>query len=119
MFGNSTDEWVIVPPNFARNMVNIRSESSNPDIWVRGKDGVQAAEVEAELRGVMRSIRKLSPAEIDNFALNRNDIVAQQFQSLFGIVNLAGWIIGLFSILVGDRKSTRLNSSHYFATRIP
>src|SRR3546814_15883988 len=49
----------------------------------------------------MRSIRKLAQAEIDNFALNRNDIVAQQFQSLFGIVNLAGWIIGLFSILVG------------------
>src|SRR3546814_6672748 len=62
MFGNSTDEWVIVPLNFARNMVNIRSESSNPDIWVRGKDGVQAAEVEAELRGVMRSIRQIGRA---------------------------------------------------------
>src|SRR3546814_6618942 len=26
-----------------------------------------------------------------------------------------GWII----VLVGDRKSTRLNSSHYFASRLP
>lgn len=101
MFGNTTDEWVIIPVNFARNLVNIRSESSNPDIWVKGKEGVEAAEVEAELRGVMRSIRKLSPGEMDDFALNRNDIVAQQLKPLFGIVNLAGWIIGCFSILVG------------------
>ncbi|QEC52759.1 putative ABC transport system permease protein [Anseongella ginsenosidimutans] len=101
MFGNTTDEWVIVPVNFARNLVNIRSESSNPDIWVKGKEGVGAAEVEAELRGVMRSIRKLSPGETDDFALNRNDIVAQQLEPVFAIVNFAGWVIGLFSILVG------------------
>src|SRR3546814_4933595 len=62
MFGNSTDEWVIVPLNFARNMVNIRSESSNPDIWVRGKEGVQAAEVEAELRGDRKSKRQIGRA---------------------------------------------------------
>src|SRR3546814_19852390 len=45
MFGNSTDEWVIVPLNFARNMVNIRRASSNTEIWVRGEDGVHAADV--------------------------------------------------------------------------
>ncbi len=101
MFGNTTDEWVIIPVKFARNLTNIRSESANPDIWVKGKPGINAAEVEAELRGVMRSIRKLSPGEKDDFALNRNDIVAQQLEPIFAMVNFAGWVIGLFSILVG------------------
>ena len=101
MFGNTTDEWAIVPVNFARNLVNLRSENNNPDIWVKGKEGIPAAEVEAELRGIMRSIRKLSPEEMDDFALNRMNIVAQQMESLFTMLNIAGWFIGGFSILVG------------------
>src|SRR5690606_25197683 len=101
MFGNTTDEWVIIPVKFARNLTNIRSESANPDIWVKGKPGINAAEVEAELRGVMRSIRKLSPVAKDDFALNRYDIVAQRLEPIFAMVNFAGWVIGLFSILVG------------------
>src|SRR5690606_42100182 len=79
--------------------------SSDLDIWVKGKPGINAAEVEAELRGVMRSIRKLSPGEKDDFALNRNDIVAQQLEPIFAMVNFAGWVIGLFSILVGGFRS--------------
>lgn len=101
MFGNTTDEWVIIPLNFARHLVNIRRESYSPDIWVKGKPGVPASEVEAELRGVMRSIRKLSPGEKDDFALNRMNIIAQQMESLFAMINIAGWVIGGFSILVG------------------
>jgi putative ABC transport system permease protein len=49
----------------------------------------------------MRSVRKLSPREDDNFALNKTTILTAQLDIMFGVVNIAGAIIGGFSILVG------------------
>lgn len=100
-FDNTTDEWVLIPVNFARNLVSIRNGNFEPQIWVKGKENIPMSEVQTELTGALRSIRKLSPAEEENFSLNRMDIVANQMESLFKIINTAGWIIGLFSILVG------------------
>ena len=49
----------------------------------------------------MRSIRKLHPRSDDNFALNQTSLISTQFDSLFGVVGIVGWVIGGFSILVG------------------
>ena len=79
----------------------MQSERYSPKITVKGKDNVSIDELESELRGVMRSIRRLSPAEEDDFALNKSTILTAQLDSLFGIINFAGAFIGGFSILVG------------------
>ena len=55
----------------------------------------------AELEGIMRSLRRLKPMEDNDFALNEVSIVADQFDQFFVAFNMAGWIIGGFSILVG------------------
>ena len=68
---------------------------------MKGKDGIFEGEVESELKGLMRSIRMLQPGEDDNFALNKATILTNGLDQLFSIVNIAGWIIGGFSILVG------------------
>lgn len=39
--------------------------------------------------------------EEDDFALNESKLLSNQVGNLFGVVGLAGWIIGGFSILVG------------------
>jgi len=57
--------------------------------------------VESELQGLMRSIRRLRPGEDDNFALNKTSILSDQLDVVFGVLNIAGIIIGGFSILVG------------------
>ncbi|WP_431200243.1 ABC transporter permease [Mucilaginibacter sp. P25] len=49
----------------------------------------------------MRSIRRLRPGADDNFSLNRTTMITQQLDDLFKVVNIAGAIIGGFSILVG------------------
>jgi putative ABC transport system permease protein len=49
----------------------------------------------------MRSIRRLRPAEEDNFALNETKMLSAQVGQLFDVVGLVGAIIGGFSILVG------------------
>ncbi len=70
-------------------------------IQVKGKPGVSNDELTEELRGIMRSIRRLRPQEEDNFALNESKLLSNQVSSLFGVLGMAGWVIGGFSILVG------------------
>ena len=101
MLGLSSDKQVLIPLNFARTVLDVQNEKYNPSIVVKGKDGVPLEEVEGELRGMMRSIRSLRPGEDDNFSLNKVSLLSDQLDILFAVVNIAGAIIGLFSILVG------------------
>lgn len=101
MLGATTDQQILMPVNFARNIIDIQSDRYNSQVVVKGKDGLTEMEVESELQGLLRSIRMLKPGQEDNFALNQSTILTNGIDQLFSIVNLAGWIIGGFSILVG------------------
>jgi putative ABC transport system permease protein len=101
MLGISTDKQVLVPLNFAKNVIDVENEKYQPSIVVRGLDNLSEDEVESEIRGIMRSVRSIRPGAEDNFALNKSSVITNQLDSLFGIVNKGGFIIGLFSLLVG------------------
>ncbi len=101
ILGGTPDTQVLVPVNYARSIIDIRNEDLGPQIMVRAKPGISNDELIAELTGLMRSIHKLKPTAEDNFALNQTSLISKQFDSLFEIVGIAGWIIGGFSILVG------------------
>jgi len=90
-----------VPINFARNIVDLRSERLNPTINVKAKEGISNDELMNELNGIMRNIRKIKPSQEESFALNETNLLSQGFQGLFLIIGITGWIIGGFSILVG------------------
>jgi putative ABC transport system permease protein len=75
---------------------------SEPNLAVRGiESDLGMKEIEGEIRGSMRRLRGLRPSQEDNFALNRPEMIASAITSLFGVLNAAGWFIGIFSILVG------------------
>ena len=101
LLGNSTDTQILVPVNFIRNHVDIRSENLDPYIAVKAKEGISNDQMKDELRGMMRGLRQLAPETEDDFALNETKVISQGFDGLFSVVGLAGWIIGGFSILVG------------------
>jgi putative ABC transport system permease protein len=101
MIGSNIDSQVIIPINYARNLIDLRSDSFEPIIMVRAKQGITNEELIDELTGIMRSVRKLKPTTEDNFALNQTSMLSNQVNELFKVVGLAGWIIGGFSILVG------------------
>ena len=101
MLGISTDKEVLLPLNFAHNLIDVQNEKYNPQIIVRGKTGIPVDDVESELRGLMRSIMSLRPGQEDNFSLNRTTMLTNALDDLFSIVNKGGFIIGLFSMLVG------------------
>ena len=101
MIGNSHDNTVIIPVNFGRKFIDIRSERTQPMFMVKAKEGISNQELMDELKGNMRSIRRLRPSEEDNFALNETKMLSSQIGQLFDVISMVGAIIGGFSILVG------------------
>jgi len=99
IFGNSSDDQLIVPVNFSRNHMDIRDLQGM--IAVKAKPGVSLDEMKDELAGILRSVRKLKPKAEDNFAINQTDIISKGFDQLFGVIAMVGWVIGGFSLLVG------------------
>ncbi|PKP34259.1 MAG: ABC transporter [Bacteroidetes bacterium HGW-Bacteroidetes-17] len=99
IFGSSSDNQSLIPLNFIRTVIDLRSVSSN--IIVKGRTNVSNEEMRDELTGIIRSLHKLKPAVEDDFAINETDMISKQFDSLFAVISVVGWIIGGFSLLVG------------------
>lgn len=97
----SFDKTVLVPMNFGRTIYDVKDESMNPMIMVKAKPKVLTDDLLEELRIIMRSQRRLPPKEADNFALNQASMFNKPLEQIFRILNIAGWLIGGFSILVG------------------
>jgi len=100
MFGTSMDNRVLIPVKFAGRMVDPKMDLQQ-SIIIKGKNEVPAARMLEELEGIMRSIRRIKPAAENDFALNEVSLISGQLDGIFKILNVAGWIIGGFSILVG------------------
>lgn len=101
MMGKSNDENVFMSLQFARNFFQIRGRNSGAIIMVKAKDGISNLALIDELTGIMRSLRKLQPKANNNFALNELSMLSKGFDGIFSVINLAGFIIGIFSIIVG------------------
>ena len=101
IIGSSDDDNVVIPVKFGRNFIRLNSESTNPMFMVKAKQGVSNEQLKDDLTRVMRSVRRLSPKSDDNFALNETSILSNGIDMMFGVIDLAGIIIGGFSLLVG------------------
>jgi putative ABC transport system permease protein len=99
--GFDYDQCLILSYRYYASIYDVNSEYSQAFIMVNGKDGVPTSALTDELRGVMRQLRKLSPREDDNFALNDVNMFSEQVGSFFGTVNIGGWAIAGLSLIVG------------------
>lgn len=99
--GFEYDRAIITPYRFFASIYDTRSQWSGGVIMVQAKDGVSSAALLSDLRGAMRQVRRLSPKEEDNFALNDTNQFSDQISGFFGSVTLGGWVIAAFSLLVG------------------
>ena len=101
MFGTSMDKRIHLPVVYAMNMVDVRNRDQGQTINVKAKPDADHDEFIAELEGIMRNIHRLKPMEENDFAINEVSLISTRFDAFFKVFNLAGWIIGGFSILVG------------------
>jgi putative ABC transport system permease protein len=101
LVGNSSDNCVIIPVNYARSLINLRSDQMDPYIMIKSHENISTAEMKDELLGTMRGIRKLNPKESNDFALNETSLLSNGLEAVFSIISIAAGFIGGFSILVG------------------
>jgi len=101
MFGTSMDKRIHIPVKYAMTMIDVRNRDRGQTINIKAKPDVDRNQFISELEGIMRSIHRLKPMEENDFAINEVSAISDRFDSFFKVFNLAGWIIGGFSILVG------------------
>ena len=99
----SDDESVLIPfKSFKKLFYTGRRRGGYTLIAVKGKEtDVGLVELEHEIRGTMRNFRGLRPKDKDDFAINRPEAITNQLQGIYDVLTMAGWFIGIFSILVG------------------
>ncbi len=93
------DNSMIMPYTFLKQIV--KDENAQPVIIAQGKPNITIPELKDELTGAMRSIRKLSPTQEDNYALNDIDSFSKFMHDIFGNISLGGWAIATLSLIVG------------------
>ncbi len=95
------DELVLIPLHFGKTFINLRNRFIDSMVIVLGKDDVAAQELTDELTMIIRASRRIRPGEISTFSVNRASLLSQGFDAVFAGINVGGWLIGGFSILVG------------------
>ncbi len=93
------DHSLLMPYSFLRQM--IREENAQPNIMVQGSENMALEGLKDELKGDMRSIRKLKPTQEDNFSLTDIDSATKELDSLITGMDIGGWAIAGLSLLVG------------------
>ncbi|MBP1643090.1 MAG: hypothetical protein H6Q03_1759 [Acidobacteria bacterium] len=73
----------------------------NIDIAVKAPSAEGLADFEYEVIGEMRKIRRLAPAEKDDFSINKMDSLVAMFNNVMGVVLLIGMVITGISLFVG------------------
>lgn len=96
------DNVVLLSLKNASKFINISNKfSDNRLLAVKAKKNVDLKELKAEIAGIIRSERKLKPVEKDNFSLNEVSLLTNLVSGVFGVINIAGFMIGIFSLIVG------------------
>ncbi|MBK9257485.1 MAG: ABC transporter permease [Saprospiraceae bacterium] len=96
------DDVIWINLNTARKFISI-SDNSNIGrmLNVKANPGIDIQELKGETASILRANRRLKPLEDDNFALNELSMLSQVLDSVFGIINIAGFLIGIFALIVG------------------
>lgn len=100
-FGDSNDVAVFFPVNFLRRMYGDNNKSLTPAILIKPEKGIDIEEFKAELSQKLRTMRGVKPGEIDNFFMNVLSGFTDFIDNIVGQMNMIGWVISLFSLLVG------------------
>jgi len=95
------DEITVIPLNFAKTFINMRSNFLQTSLMIKAKEGVSVQELSDETQMILRASRRLHPEEESNFSVNQAALLSKGFDAVFAGINIGGWLIGGFSILVG------------------
>jgi putative ABC transport system permease protein len=98
LFGNGMDRLILVPAQLGERVIAV---SNGSEILVKCATGATNPALRAEVTRHMRAMRGLAPGEEDDFSINEMDMLTGILDTIFVQVEVGGWFIGLFAILVG------------------
>lgn len=101
MFGQSNDTGIIIPVNFIRNRYGDHNNFMTPIIIIKPQQGADADAVKADITQKLRSYRGIKAGDINNFIIDILAGFTDFIDDIIGQMNLVGWIISGFSLLVG------------------
>ncbi|MEN8887163.1 MAG: ABC transporter permease [Winogradskyella sp.] len=101
LFGDSNDISIFLPANYVRNRYGDNNSNFRNIVIIKPKADVDIEGLKAEITQVLRNKRGIKPDEIDSFFLTVISGLQDAIDGIIGTMNLIGWIISGFSLLVG------------------
>ena len=98
---NNRDVSAFIPVNFVRQLYGDNNKISVNAIIFKPQKGVDMDAYKAEISQKLRSFRGLKSGTIDNFFINVFSGFTDLIDGIISQMNLVGWIISGFSLLVG------------------
>ncbi len=98
----SYDDVVWVTYDNIKKFVNTSDNSTvGRMLNVKASEEYESKELKGELTSLLRRSRHLKPIEENNFALNEMSTLVTIIESVMSVLNFAGFIIGIFSLIIG------------------
>ncbi|WDO14209.1 ABC transporter permease [Flavobacterium sp. WW92] len=101
MFGESNDTSAFIPVNFLRNKFGDHNDSMTPIIVIKPDAGIDIDAFKGEIIQKLRNKRGLKVGQDDNFFIDVLSGFTDLIDGIVGTMNLIGWAISFFSLLVG------------------
>lgn len=101
LFGESNDTAIIIPVNFLRKMYGDHNDFMTPIIIIKPREGMESEAVKAEVTQKLRNYRGIKAGQTDNFVIDILSGFTDLIDNLIGQMNVIGWVISGFSLLVG------------------
>ena len=96
------DDVIWISYNNLKRFVNTSKNSQVGKLLnVKAKPNISNEDLIGELTSILRSTRRLKPSETNNFALNELSALSDVLDQVFGVMNIVGFIIGFFALIVG------------------
>ena len=99
IFSSGIDRAVMMPFSFGTRLVESRGDQAS--IAVKAKTGITNKELKDDVIAVFREIRSVKPQAKNDFSIIQSSMIADVVDSIIGVFNMVGIVIGIFAILVG------------------
>lgn len=100
-FGSNPDHTIYPTVNRIRGLFGDNNQSFTPIVVIKPSKGVDVESLKAQITYKIRNFRGVKSGDIDNFFVNFLKGATDMIDETIGFMNMAGWIIAGFSLLVG------------------
>jgi putative ABC transport system permease protein len=99
--GGGDDTSAFFPSGFLRSYYGDNNPNVLPVMVIKPEKGTDMAALKGEISQKLRTFRGVKQGEIDNFFINVLSGFTDMIDAIIGNLKIGGWIISLFSLLVG------------------